>query len=141
MQVCLLGGGAIIGDMSVRESGGAPPRRSATVVALTELVTYKVPLKEFKRRMPADVLEVRGAPPGGQPFTNPVTGCITGIASLDHKSMRARTWLGRVHNVCSHALCPATLIGTFGADGPCSLSGVLLGDCERLSHKHCGHGH
>lgn len=57
--MCLLGGGAIIGDMSVRESGGAPPRRSATVVALTELVTYKVPLKEFKRRMPADVLEVR----------------------------------------------------------------------------------
>lgn len=62
-QVCLLGGGAIIGDMSVRESGtgGGPARRSATVVALTELVTYKVPLKEFKRRMPADVLEVRVA--------------------------------------------------------------------------------
>jgi CRP-like cAMP-binding protein len=58
LQVCLLGGGAIIGDMSVRESGGGPPRRSATVVALTELVTYKVPLKEFKRCMPADVLEV-----------------------------------------------------------------------------------
>lgn len=55
----MLGGGAIIGDMSVRESGGGPPRRTATVVALTELVTYKVPLKEFKRRMPADVLEVR----------------------------------------------------------------------------------
>jgi hypothetical protein len=29
------------------------------VVALTELLTYKVPLREFKRRMPADVLEVR----------------------------------------------------------------------------------
>lgn len=61
MQVCLLGGGTFIGDMSVRESGGGPARRSATVVALTELVTYKVPLKEFKRRMPADVLEVRGS--------------------------------------------------------------------------------
>jgi CRP-like cAMP-binding protein len=59
LQVCMLGGGAIIGDMSVRESAGGPPRRTATVVALTELVTYKVPLKEFKRRMPADVLEVR----------------------------------------------------------------------------------
>jgi CRP-like cAMP-binding protein len=56
----MLGGGAIIGDMSVRESAGGAPRRTATVVALTELVTYKVPLKEFKRRMPADVLEVRG---------------------------------------------------------------------------------
>jgi hypothetical protein len=44
--------------MSVREAGGAAPRRTATVVALTELVTYKVPLREFKRRMPADVLEV-----------------------------------------------------------------------------------
>lgn len=57
-QVCLLGSGSIIGDMSVREGPDGPPRRSATVVALTELLTYKVPLKEFKRRMPADVLEV-----------------------------------------------------------------------------------
>jgi len=63
-QVCLLGCGAIIGDMSVRESAGGPPRRSATVVALTELVTFKVPLKEFVRRMPADVLEVSEGVPG-----------------------------------------------------------------------------
>jgi CRP-like cAMP-binding protein len=60
MQVCLLGAGAIIGDMAVRETAGGLPRRSATAVALTELVTFMVPLKEFKRRMPADVLEVRG---------------------------------------------------------------------------------
>jgi CRP-like cAMP-binding protein len=59
-QVCLLGSGSIIGDMSVRDGPGGPARRSATVVALTELLTYKVPLREFKRRMPADVLEVRG---------------------------------------------------------------------------------
>lgn len=58
-QVCLLGSGSIIGDMSVREGPAGPPRRSATVVALTELLTYKVPLREFKRRMPPDVLEVR----------------------------------------------------------------------------------
>lgn len=60
LQVCLLGSGSIIGDMSVREGAGGPPKRSATVVALTELVTYKVPLKEFKRRMPVEVLEVGG---------------------------------------------------------------------------------
>lgn len=59
LQVCLLGSGAIIGDMSVHETAGGPPRRSATVVALTELLTYKVPLREFKRRMPEEVLEVR----------------------------------------------------------------------------------
>ncbi|WIA31934.1 hypothetical protein OEZ86_002793 [Tetradesmus obliquus] len=57
VQVCLLGSGSIIGDMSVREGPGGAPRRSATVVALTELLTYKVPLREFRRRMPADVLE------------------------------------------------------------------------------------
>lgn len=60
MQVCLLGSGSIIGDMSIRDEGAhGAPKRSATVVALTELLTYKVPLSEFKRRMPADVLEVR----------------------------------------------------------------------------------
>jgi CRP-like cAMP-binding protein len=65
VQVCLLGKGSIIGDMSVNEHGATgPPRRSATVVALTELLTYKVPLKEFKRRMPAEVLEVSRGLPG-----------------------------------------------------------------------------
>lgn len=45
--------------MSVLGSDQGPPRRAATVVALTDLLTFKVPLREFKRRMPADVLEVR----------------------------------------------------------------------------------
>lgn len=56
MQVCLLGSGSIIGDMSLAEQA----RRSASVMALTDLVTFKVPITEFKRRMPEDVLEVRG---------------------------------------------------------------------------------
>jgi CRP-like cAMP-binding protein len=61
VQVCLLGAGAVIGDMlTLHEASGSPPHRSATVVALTELLTFKVPLREFLRRMPADVLEVRG---------------------------------------------------------------------------------
>ncbi len=39
-------------------------RRSATVLALTETTAYKMPLAEFKKRMPHEVLEVRG--PQGQ---------------------------------------------------------------------------
>lgn len=38
LQVVILGAGSIIGDMSLQ----AGAKRSATVVALTELVTFKV---------------------------------------------------------------------------------------------------
>jgi hypothetical protein len=60
VQVCLLGAGAMIGDMSLKASAHGA-KRSATVVALTDTVAYKVPLAEFKRRMPEEVLEVRPA--------------------------------------------------------------------------------
>lgn len=57
-QVCLLGSGSIIGDMAMRDAKGGPSRRSATVIALTATHTYACSLREFRRRMPADVLEV-----------------------------------------------------------------------------------
>ncbi|GMH38295.1 hypothetical protein BSKO_06179 [Bryopsis sp. KO-2023] len=52
MQVCLLGAGTFIGDMSLDGS-----RRAATVIALHAVITYKVRRLEFKRIMPVEILD------------------------------------------------------------------------------------
>ncbi len=52
----MLGSGAVIGDVLLRQEAGS--RRTATGIALTTLVAYRVQIAEFKRHTPADVLEV-----------------------------------------------------------------------------------
>lgn len=57
-QVVTLDSGAIIGDITVLAS---VKRRTASVIATSEMLTYKIRRAVFLRRLPPDQLEVRVA--------------------------------------------------------------------------------
>lgn len=55
LQVCMLEHGQIIGDMTVLAN---IKTRTASVMAATDVVTYRVRRALFLRRVPPDILEV-----------------------------------------------------------------------------------
>lgn len=56
--MCTLNAGAIIGDITVLAS---VKRRTASVIATSELLAFRIRRSVFLRRLPADQLEVRAA--------------------------------------------------------------------------------
>lgn len=57
MQICLLGQGAVIGDMALRGSEVQKNWRATTVMALTEVQSCSISLREFRRRVPPSVVD------------------------------------------------------------------------------------
>jgi hypothetical protein len=96
-QVCLIGPGNIVGDMTVLAN---VRKRTATILCLTDLVCYKIRRATFIRRVPSIQLEVRGgAGRGGAGRGGGGTG-RWGIAYTTSPRYGAVGKVG-VHHVCT----------------------------------------